>query len=382
MRWDALRLDDEAADGAPAPLVERGAVTRRFDTPEFAGMTFYEVAARSALNKVPASSRLPFGWTVNPYRGCSHACVYCFARGTHAYLDLDVGRGFDTEVVVKTNVAQVLRRELARPSWRREHVAMGTSTDPYQRAEGRYGLMPGVLDALVQARTPFSVLTKGTLVLRDLERLVDAAGQVDVSLALSVGLADERLWRLLEPGTPRPSARLDAVRRLTAAGLRTGVMVAPLVPEISDDEESVDAAVGAAARAGAAWVTGLVLHLKPGAREVFREWQRRERPDLDGLYERLYARSAYAPRAYQEQVGARVRAAAARHGVGAQPQVWRQPERPGMPVDDAQENDGWRSSVRGTDGLPPRQDAAQDGGGGWRASSPQAARDGVQLTMI
>ncbi|MCA1696521.1 MAG: radical SAM protein, partial [Actinobacteria bacterium] len=171
MRWQSLRLTDDpdgsGAGLAPA-LFAQQAVIRRYDTPQFRGMTFYEVRARSILNKMPEASHMPFGWTINPYRGCSHACVYCFARQTHTYLDLNPGRDFDTQVVVKVNAADVLRRELARASWRGEHVAMGTTVDCSQRAEGRYGLMRGILATLRDAANPFSILTKGTLILRDL----------------------------------------------------------------------------------------------------------------------------------------------------------------------------------------------------------------------
>src|SRR3954471_8319921 len=172
MRWENLAIvADEPAPGLPAPLFAQGAVVRTFDTPKFRGITFYEVRARSIINKVPEASRVPFRWTINPYRGCTMSCTYCFARKTHEYLDLDSGHDFDSQIVVKTNVAEVLRRELARPSWRGEHVAMGTNVDCYQRAEGRYRLMPDILGALTEVANPFSILTKGALVLRDLPLL-------------------------------------------------------------------------------------------------------------------------------------------------------------------------------------------------------------------
>src|ERR687894_2160739 len=171
MRWDNLMLspDEDALFGADR------VVERTFDTPEFRGMTFYEVRARSIINRVPSGSRMPFGWTINPYRGCSHACCYCYARRTHEYLDLDAGIDFDTKVVVKVNAPELVRVELARPRWAGEHIAMGTNVDCYQRAEGRYRLMPGILAALRNARNPFSILTKGTLVLRDLDLLRESA---------------------------------------------------------------------------------------------------------------------------------------------------------------------------------------------------------------
>src|SRR5688500_17318945 len=149
-------------------------LVRSVQTPEFAGITFHEVRCRSGLNRVASAARVPFEWTINPYRGCSHGCVYCFARNTHTYLELDAGHDFDTQIVVKTNIAEVVRRELARPRWDHEHVAMGTNTDPYQRAEGRYRLMPGVIRALADSGTPFSILTKGTMLSRDLGLLAEA----------------------------------------------------------------------------------------------------------------------------------------------------------------------------------------------------------------
>ena len=176
MRWDGQQLTTESPDALPG-LAKLHGLVRSVQTPEFAGITFHEVLAKSALNKVPAGGPMPFAWTVNPYRGCSHACVYCFARPSHQYLDLDAGRDFDTQVIVKINVAEQLRRELARPTWAGEPVALGTNTDPYQRAEGRYKLMPGIIDALAESGTPFSILTKGTLLRRDLPRLADAAAR-------------------------------------------------------------------------------------------------------------------------------------------------------------------------------------------------------------
>jgi hypothetical protein len=165
MRWDNLTLSDESAQDALFGVGD--VMTRTFDTPEFRGMTFYEVRARSILNKVPGASRMPFSWTLNPYRGCSHACRYCFARRTHEYLDLDAGIDFDSKIVVKINAPELLRKELTSARWVGDRIAMGTNVDPYQRAEGRYRLMPGILEALRDARNPFSILTKGTLVLRD-----------------------------------------------------------------------------------------------------------------------------------------------------------------------------------------------------------------------
>ncbi len=183
-------------------------------------MTFHEVLSKSALNRVPGASRMPFSWTINPYRGCSHACVYCFARGTHEYLDLDGGADFDSQIVVKVNVVEVLERELRRASWQHETVALGTNTDPYQRAEGRYRLMPGIIETLAASGTPFSVLTKGTLIRRDIPLLVRASQRVPVDIQMSIAMYDDELQKAIEPGTPGTQARLDTVRALTGAGFR------------------------------------------------------------------------------------------------------------------------------------------------------------------
>ncbi|SDF11445.1 Rv2578c family radical SAM protein [Pseudonocardia oroxyli] len=290
-------------------------LVRTVRAPEFAGVVFHEVEARSALNRVPGSSPMPFSWTVNPYRGCSHACVYCFARTTHTYLDLDAGRDFDSQIVVKVNVGGVLRRELARPRWAREPVAMGTNTDPYQRAEGRYRLMPGIVEALARSGTPLSVLTKGTVLARDLPLLAAAARDVPVGLGVSLALLDRDLQGRLEPGTPSPRARLDLVRRIADAGLDCGVMIAPVLPYLTDSREALDAVLAQVKEAGASGVSVLPLHLRPGTREWFLAWLAREYPPLVPRYERLYRRGAYADPQYRKALAARVRPLLRAHGL-------------------------------------------------------------------
>ena len=267
-------------------------LVRSVRTPEFAGITFHEVHCKSALNQVSARSPVPFRWTVNPYRGCTHSCVYCFARATHTYLDLDAGRDFDTQIVVKINIGQVLDRELARPGWSREPVAMGTNTDPYQRAEGRYRLMPGVIGALVGSGTPFSILTKGTMIGRDLPLLAEAATQVPVGVAISLALLDPELHASLEPGTPTPRARLDLVRRIRAAGLPCAVLIAPILPHLTDAADDLERLVGELAAAGATSISGIPLRLMTGAREWFFAWLEREHPELVSVYRQLYAGGA------------------------------------------------------------------------------------------
>jgi DNA repair photolyase len=221
----------------------------------------------------------------------------CFARPTHRYLDLDAGRDFEREIVVKVNVPEVLRRELARPSWSFEHVAMGTNTDPYQWVEGRYKLMRGIWEALRDARNPCSILTKSPLVLRDLDLLREVAGVTDVSASFSVPTLDAKAWRQTEPHTPHPRARLEAVAELNRAGIPTGILVAPLMPGINDDPRQVEAILEAAHDAGAVSIGGIALHMRGEVRDVFMGWLRDARPDLVERYERLYARGAYAEKA-------------------------------------------------------------------------------------
>jgi len=285
---------------------------------EFPGITFHEVAAKSALNRVVEGSSMPFRWTVNPYRGCTHACVYCYARGTHTWLDLDPGAGFDQEIVVKVNVVEVLRRELRAPGWHQAPVALGTNTDPYQRAEGRYRLMPGVIDALAASGTPFSILTKGTLVRRDLPLLVEAARQVPVGLALSVALWDEELRRTLEPGAPSLAARLEAVAEIREAGLPCAVFVAPVLPWLTDGEDQLAQLLGRIKATGATGVQIFPLHLRAGVRAWFMQWLQREHPELLPRYNQLY-RTANPSVQYRRWLADRVRPIRARLGWPAEP---------------------------------------------------------------
>ncbi|MEV0390535.1 Rv2578c family radical SAM protein [Nonomuraea sp. NPDC050643] len=316
MRWDNLRLAAPGQDDPAVPLFARGAVTRTFDTPEFKGMTFYEIRAKSIINRVPGASRVPFEYTINPYRGCSHSCVYCFARKTHEYLDLDAGADFDSKIVVKVNAAELARKELASPRWGGHHVAMGTNVDCYQRAEGRYKLMRGILTALRDAANPFSILTKGTLILRDLDLLTEAADVTDVSASVSVGFTDPDLWRAVEPGTPNPGRRLETCAALNDNGIACGVLMAPILPYLTDSPDQLERTVKEIAAAGATHVVPIVLHLRPGAREWWLSWLSREHPRLVPRYLELYGRGAYAPKAYQQRLTTQVRELAERHGVG------------------------------------------------------------------
>ncbi len=342
MRWDNLTV--AADEQARLPGYRESAVVRRFDAPEALDTRFYEVRARSALNRVPRASRMPFRWTVNPYRGCHHACVYCFARPTHTYLDFDAGRDFEREIVVKVNAPEVLRAELARPSWKGEHVAMGTNTDPYQWVEGRYRLMEGIWEALRDARNPCSILTKSPLLLRDLPLLRQLAEVTDVSACLSVPTLDEKAWRATEPHTPNPRARLEAVGELNRAGIPCGILVAPLMPGINDAPEQVEPILELAAANGATGAGGIALHLRPGVRGVFMDWLRSQRPDLVPRYEQLYARGSYVPKAERERIAGVLAAARRKHPLhGTQAGMFRRnarspaldppPRRSGAPTD-------------------------------------------------
>jgi DNA repair photolyase len=324
MRWDSLRIDSTSGEDGSAPsgsaqvlpLIERNAVARTFDTPGFRGMTFYEVQAKSIVSRVPDASQVPFRWTINPYRGCQHSCKYCFARNTHTYLELDAGRDFDSKVVVKVNAPELLRAKLRSRGWPGEHIAMGTNVDCYQRAEGRYQLMRGIIAALRDAANPFSILTKGTLILRDLDLLLEAAEVTDIGLNVSAGFVDNDLWRAIEPGTPAPQRRLDACAALNDAGLRCGVLMGPIVPYLSDSPGQLEAAVRQAAAAGATHVSPIVLHLRPGAREWFLGWLRQAHPALIPRYAELYGRGAYARQDYRSRIAAEVRELTERYGVG------------------------------------------------------------------
>ena len=490
MRWQGQELG--VTDAAALPGMENlDGLVRSVTTPEFAGVTFHEVMAKSALNHVPSSSSMPFSWTINPYRGCSHACVYClspdtlvlcadglqrrideleigheivgterrggyrryvrtcvqakwstrkrafrvtladgtelvasgdhrfltergwkhvsgsmsgrdrrpylttsnrlmgfglpmrqrffrltkpatsrklsieglaiktvadlrvvsiedlgvevdmidittgtgdfiangvvshncFARGTHEYLELDAGRDFDTQVIVKLNVEDVLRKELRRATWQHERVALGTNTDPYQRAEGRYRLMPGIVSALTESGTPFSVLTKGTLLRRDLPLLRDAAASVSVSIAMSIAVFDDALQHSIEPGTPTATARLATVQAASEAGFRVTVFLMPILPHLTDSIAAIDEALKRIKDAGATRVVYGALHLRPGVKPWFMAWLEQQHPELVSSYRGLYpGTSAYASKAYRSWLARRVQPLLRVHRLGGQPE--------------------------------------------------------------
>ena len=461
MRWEKQEVEQD--DQGRLPGYSDGAVVRTFDAPEALNTRFYEVRAKSALNHVAKSSRVPFEWTINPYRGCSHACIYClggdtpvlladgrtreiatlkpgdaiygtvrsgsyrhyvktevvahwsttkpayrvtledgtelvasgdhrflselgwkhvtgaehgsvqrpsltltdslmavdgqgaatktdiegqtvdarlrivgiepmeeelplydittgtgdfiadgvvshncFARPTHEYLDFNAGRDFEREIVVKVNLPEVLRAELARPSWKGELIALGTNTDPYQWVEGRYKLMRGVWEAMRDFSNRCSILTKSPLLLRDSDLLLEIAARARVSACFSVPTLDEKAWRATEPHTPHPRARLEAVAELNRIGIPTGVLIAPLMPGINDAPGQVEEIVRIADEAGATSIGGQTLFLRGATRDVFMDWLQAKRPDLVQRYEELYARGAYVPAGQRRALEARL----------------------------------------------------------------------------
>lgn len=294
-----------------AELVRRGGVdalpaaSRRGD-----GVRYQEVVCRSALNRVEG---MPFRWTLNPYRGCAHGCHYCFARRYQAHLELGPGDDFASVVLVKTNFPDVLRRELARPSWSPELVALGTATDPYQPIEGHYRLTRATLAALVEGRTPATVVTKGPLAVRDADLLSELARTAGCTVVFSVPTVDDDVWPVLEPGTAPPAQRLRAARRLADAGLQVGVLVAPVIPGLTTARDRLARTFAAIADHGVAFVGASLLHLQGGTREHFLDFLARTFPHLVARYERLYA-GKYAPKAYADQVHALVAALERRYG--------------------------------------------------------------------
>jgi DNA repair photolyase len=302
----------------------------------------------------------------------------CFARNTHTYLDFDAGHDFDSQIVVKVNAPALLRRELAAPRWPGEHIAMGTNVDCYQRAEGRYELMPGIIRALTQAANPFSILTKGTLILRDIDLLEAAAEVTDVGLNVSVGIVDKELSRLIESGTPAPERRLAACAALNERGLPCGVLMGPIVPFLSDSPAQLDRAVRLIAAAGATHVSPIVLHLRTGAREWFLAWLREAHPELVGRYAELYQGRAYAPAEYQKRISEQVAALARTYGVGrATPRAARRlPASRPVPA-------GSDAASRPAAARPPGGRAAWPPGLGPKTAPPASPDDGeVQLTLL
>lgn len=313
LRWD--QVDD------PRPqqtLFDEPVFERQPGLGEYRGIEFLHVRAQRIINEVKGA---PFGFrhTINPYRGCTHACTYCFARPTHTYLDLDADRDFEQRIVVKVNAVSRLRTELDPRRWPGELIAMGTNTDPYQRAEGKYRLTRGIVEVLSEHANPFSILTKSTLVLRDVPLLAQAAQRTSVRVNLSIGTLDEDVWRATEPGTPHPRRRVRAVEQLNAAGIPCGVLVAPVLPGLSDAPEQLEAVVEACVQAGAQSISTVLLHLRPGVRDVFLSRLADTHPHLVSDYRRRYRDRAYAPQADQQALDTQVRDLVRRHGGLAAP---------------------------------------------------------------
>jgi DNA repair photolyase len=316
MRWKLV--DEEDAGGQGALFGEEEIAERHIGTGEYRGLEFLHVRARKIINEVPVASHLPFRWTINAYRGCSHACAYCFARPTHDYLGLGIGSDFDSKIVVKVNAVERLRSELAGKRWAGDHIAMGTNTDPYQRCEGKYHLTQGIIKVLGEFANPFSILTKSTLILRDLALLQEAARRTDVGVNFSIGTLDERTWKATEPGTPHPRRRVEAVRRINEAGIPCGVLVAPIIPGLSDAPEQTEEVVRACVDAGAVSITAIPLHLRKGVKEHWMAWLRDRHPELVPLYAKNY-RGAYLPKAAGETITNTVRRVMAEAGFRNQP---------------------------------------------------------------
>jgi len=269
---------------------------------------YREEPCRSALNRVRG---MPFSWSLNPYMGCVHRCTFCYVRAFEARADRPSDDRYGRSIRVKLNIAEALRRELARPTWRREEVAIGAATDPYQPAEGRYRLTRACIVELAHSRTPFSIITRGPMIVRDVDVLVEAAARTSVRVTFSVPTLDREIWERTEPGTAPPGRRIEIVRRLADVGIDVGVLMAPLLPGLSDREELLADVVRAARDAGASFVGANVLYLRPGTREHFLEALARDWPEQLGRYEHLYRGRAYLPSAIAEPIRERARGLAA-----------------------------------------------------------------------
>lgn len=279
--------------------------------------TYQETLCKSALNQVKG---MPFAWSINPYRGCTHKCHYCYARASHAHLGLNADEDFETQIMVKTNVVEALRCQLSARSWQRDEVAIGTATDPYQPCEGRYRLMRGILQALHEYRTPASIVTKSTLVLRDLDLLLALQDVAGARVNFTITTLDAALWRSLEPGTPPPAKRLAVMQRLSEAGIPCAVYLAPILPGLTDSEQAMDAVAAAARAHGALWLWAGPLRLAPLVKEHYLDWVAQEQPDLLERYQRAYPRSD-PPRAYKDWLDLRLARVRQRHGFETRPDL-------------------------------------------------------------
>lgn len=278
-----------------------------------------EIRCKTLLNRIDVPG-FPFRWSLNPYRGCRHACTYCYARPTHEFWGMDAGRDFEQRVFAKVNAPQVLREELRRPGWRGDVIAIGTASDPYEPAESRYQLTRRILQALVDFENPAAITTKGILVRRDVDLLRELTEAAGVQVSFSIGSLEEEVWRQTEPGAPGPQARLEAMQYLVENGVSAGVMMAPLLPGLSDSEESIEAVARAARAHGAQFLGANLLFLKPGSKEWFMPLLQETYPRLAPGYNRLY-RQTYAPEDYTKSVLSLVDRARRRFGFAQRPQA-------------------------------------------------------------
>ena len=297
------------------PALFNAVIERKVGRGAYRGLEFLLVESRTVINRVPNRGVLPFTYTINAYRGCSHACTYCFARPSHDYLGLDIAADFDTKIVVKINAPEVVRHETAPVRWAGHPIAMGTNTDPYQPAEGKYKLTRGIIEVLTERRNPFSILTKSPLVLRDLDLLSEASRVTEATVDFSVGTLDPEAWSRSEPGTPHPRKRLDAVKRLNEHGVPSGVLMAPILPGISDRPDQIEAVVQGATEAGARFIAGTFLHLRGPLKGHYFRWIDAEYPHLARYYRHEYGgRRSYASPAMRKRLGGMIRRMVDAHG--------------------------------------------------------------------
>ncbi len=327
LRWTTVQKDNP---GCQTTLFDH-VVERQIGRGEYRGLEFLHVEARTVVNRVPNPGRFPFEYTINAYRGCSHRCTYCFARPTHKYLNLNIGSDFDTKIVVKVNAPEVVRRETEPRRWAGHPIAMGTNTDPYQPAEAKYKLTRQIIEVLAERGNPFSILTKSPLVLRDLDVLSEAARVTTVSVDFSVGTLDDTAWSTSEPGTAHPQKRLDAVRRLNDAGIPSGVLMAPILPGLSDQPDQLEAVVEGAVTANARFIAGMYLHLRGPLKDHYLDWLAMAHPDLVRRHQATYATSAYAPPDAQRRLSELINSLVAKHGGPRGDRTWARAEHDSPP---------------------------------------------------
>jgi len=321
-----------------AGLVKQGGTAALTEAERRADEARYQdVTCRSALNRVQG---MPFNWTLNPYRGCTHGCHYCFARRYHVQFEMDSDDEFASVILVKRNFVEILQRELDRPSWTREHVAFGTATDPYQPIEGHYRLTRQSIAALARGRTPIGLITKGPMVVRDRDVLMDLTRAAGCTVYMSVPTVDDEAWRTLEPGTAHPLQRLRAVRDLVDAGVNAGVLMAPIVPGFSSSMSKLERTVKAIADHGARFVGCNVMYLQEGTRSHFLKFIEREFPSMLPRFERLYVKK-YPPDAYRKEVQAMVRMLQRRYGVNKREEAQQTPSESNASAEPEQVGFAW-----------------------------------------